>query len=102
VALTAATEMMAMRFQGKPRVCGIAPSITLISGKQNQANFEKSSKINPLNRRVGPDDLATSALFAWNAKSFNNQVLTVDGGQSMMKLPRDVAYYVKEGLINDT
>lgn len=96
-ALLTATHMMAMRFAGFPRVCGIAPSITLISGKQSQENFEKSSRINPLNRRVFPSDIADTAVFMWNTKSCNNQVVTIDGGQSMLKLPRDVAFLTKEG-----
>ncbi|KMK65621.1 SDR family oxidoreductase [Puniceibacterium sp. IMCC21224] len=99
-ALLTATEMLAMRFDGAPRVCGIAPSITLISGKQNQANFEKSARVNPLGRRVFPSDLADAAVYLWNAKSSNGQVITIDGGQSLLKLDRDVAYLVKEGLLD--
>lgn len=98
--LSTATEMLSMRFGGNPRVCGIAPSITLISGKQNQENFEKSSRINPLNRRVSPDDLCDAAEFLWDTKSLNGQVLTIDGGQSLLRLPRDVAFLVKDGAID--
>jgi NAD(P)-dependent dehydrogenase (short-subunit alcohol dehydrogenase family) len=100
-ALLTATHMMAMRFSGFPRVCGIAPSITLISGKQSEENFEKSSRINPLKRRTFPSDIADAAVFMWNAKSCNNQVITIDGGQSMLKLPRDVAFLTKEGCFDE-
>lgn len=96
-ALLTATHMMAMRFNGLPRVCGIAPSITLISGKQSEENFEKSSRINPLMRRTFPSDIADAAVFMWNTKSCNNQIITIDGGQSLLKLPRDVAFLTKEG-----
>ncbi|MBL3577691.1 SDR family oxidoreductase [Rhodovulum visakhapatnamense] len=96
-ALLAATRMMAMRFAGFPRVCGIAPSITLISGKQSPENFEKSSRINYLGRRVFPSDIADAALFLWKTKSCNDQIITIDGGQSMMRLSRDVAFLTKEG-----
>lgn len=96
-ALLAATRMMAMRFAGLPRVCGIAPSITLISGKQSPENFEKSSRINYLGRRVFPSDIADAALFLWKTKSCNDQIITIDGGQSMMRLSRDVAFLAKEG-----
>ncbi len=95
--LALATEMLAMRYDGQPRVCGIAPSITLISGKQTQENFEKSSRINPLERRVFPKDICDTAMFLWKNKAMNNQVVTVDGGQNLFSLPRDVAFYIKEG-----
>lgn len=96
--LALATEMLAMRYDGQPRVCGIAPSITLISGKQTQENFEKSSRVNPLERRVFPKDICDTAMFLWKNRSMNNQVITVDGGQNLFSLPRDVAFYIKEGV----
>lgn len=100
-ALHSATHMTAMRFGGFPRVCGIAPSITLISGKQTPENFEKSSRINPLYRQVKPSEIADTIMFMWNTKSYNDQIVTIDGGQTMMQLPRDVAFLVKEGLIDE-
>ena len=99
--LHTATRMLAMRFGGFPRVAGIAPSITLISGKQTKENFEKSSRINPLRRQVTPADIARTVLFMWNSKGFDDQVITLDGGQSLEQLPRDVAFLVKEGLIRE-
>ncbi len=96
-ALASATEMLAMRFGGAPRVCAIAPAITLISGRQSPENFEKSSRINPLERQVTPADLTRAALYLWAAKAMNGQVITVDGGQSLWHLPRDVAFLVKHG-----
>ena len=97
-ALLTATEMGAMRFAGHPRICGIAPSITLISGKQTQANFEKSARINPLGRRVTPDDICDALMLLWQDKGLNGQVLVLDGGQVHWRLDRDVAFLVKEGL----
>lgn len=97
-ALHTATTMCAMRFAGKPRVCGIAPSITLISGKQSQENFEKSARINPLGRRVTPDDICDALMLLWQDGAQNGQVLVLDGGQVLWRLDRDVAFLVKEGL----
>ncbi|MFD2174124.1 SDR family oxidoreductase [Rhodobacter lacus] len=99
-ALLAATEMLAMRFAGAPRVNGIAPSITLISGKQTPENFEKSSRINPLARQVTPEDLVRTALYLWSAKGVTGEVIAVDGGQSLWQLPRDVAFLVKQGYVH--
>ncbi len=98
-ALRGATEMMAMRFSPNLRVCGIAPSVTLISGKQSQENFEKSWKITPLGRGPSPEEIAEAVLFMWRAKSYNGQVMVIDGGQSLMGLSRDVAFLVKEDLV---
>ncbi|MCY0146565.1 SDR family oxidoreductase [Hoeflea sp. G2-23] len=95
-ALLTATHMMAMRFDGFPRVCGIAPSITLISGKQSEENFDKSSRLNPLHRRILPSDIADAAIFIWKTKTYNNQIITIDGGQTMWKLPRDVAFLTEK------
>jgi NAD(P)-dependent dehydrogenase (short-subunit alcohol dehydrogenase family) len=97
-ALLTATEMGAMRFAGRPRICGIAPSITLISGKQSQENFEKSARINPLHRRVAPDDICDALMLLWQDRALNGQVLVLDGGQVHWRLDRDVAFLVKEGL----
>lgn len=97
-ALLTATEMGAMRFAGRPRICGIAPSITLISGKQSQENFEKSARINPLHRRVTPDDICDALMLLWQDRALNGQVLVLDGGQVHWRLDRDVAFLVKEGL----
>ncbi|WP_169583559.1 SDR family oxidoreductase [Rhodobacter capsulatus] len=99
-ALHAATEMLAMRFGGCPRVNGIAPAITLISGKQTPENFEKSSRINPLGIQVQPADLLRLALYFWDAKGVTGEVIAVDGGQALWQLPRDVAFLVKEGHVH--
>lgn len=98
-ALLTATHMLAMQFDGFPRVCGIAPCITLISGEQTQQDFDRTSRINPLRRRVFPTDLAEAALFIWRTKSFNNQVIRVDAGQTLLKLPRDVAFIEEQEVL---
>ena len=89
-----------MRFGGCPRVNGIAPAITLISGKQTPENFEKSSRINPLGIQVLPADLVRLALYFWDAKGVTGEVIAVDGGQALWQLPRDVAFLVKEGHVH--
>lgn len=97
-ALHTATTLCAMRFAGRPRICGIAPSITLISGKQTEANFQKSARINPLQRRVQPHDICEALVTLWRAPALDGQVLVLDGGQVLWRLERDVAFLVKEGL----
>lgn len=96
-ALHTATTLCAMRFSGRPRVCGIAPSITLISGKQTEENFQKSARINPLRRRVAPSDICDALMALWQSPGLNGEVLVLDGGQTLWRLDRDVAFLVKDG-----
>lgn len=91
-ALRAATEMAAQSFGGRPRVCAIAPSITLISGAQSAGDFERTSRINPLGRRVFPDDICEALLMLCADRGLNGETLVVDGGQRHWRLPRDVAF----------
>lgn len=91
-ALRNATEISAMRLCGRPRVCGIAPSITLPSGAQTEADFEATARINPLGCRVFPEDIAEALLYLWHDPAMNGEILTIDGGQSLWNLPRDVAF----------
>ena len=98
-ALLGATRTMAIGYAPAVRVVGIAPSITLISGKQNEENFQRSKRLTLLERGPEPDEIAEAVLFAWRTKSMTGEVLTLDGGQRLMNLPRDTAFYVKEGLL---
>lgn len=99
-ALHTATTIGAMRLKGRPRICGIAPSITLISGKQTEANFQKSARINPLGRRAFPDDICEALMTLWRDPAMNGEVLSVDGGQALWRLERDVAFLVKVGAVD--
>ena len=58
IGLEGATRMMAMAFGGRVRVNGVAPGITLISGKQTAEGFAKAWHAPPLGRSVTPDELA--------------------------------------------
>lgn len=100
-ALHSATRLLARKFDGFPRVCGVAPSITLVSGDQTQEEFERTSRINPLHRRVAPEDLAQTIIYMWHEKALDDQIITVDGGQTLMRLPRDVAFLQSKGEGNE-
>ena len=91
-ALHGATELCARRLGGRPRVCGIAPSITLVSGDQSMADFERTARINPLGRRVRPEDICAALDCLLGDRALNGQVMVVDGGQVLWRLPRDVAF----------
>jgi len=90
--LEAATRMLALAFGGRIRACGIAPGITLISGKQTEAGFTRAWSAPPLGRSSTPEELAEAARFILATGSLNGQVLVLDGGDSLLQRKRDIAY----------
>ncbi|MDJ0896413.1 MAG: SDR family oxidoreductase [Alphaproteobacteria bacterium] len=91
-ALLGVTETLAMALRPRIRVCGVAPGIALISGRQTPESFEISHRLNPLGRGCSVADLAAAVRFVLETPSFNGQILALDGGQSLWRLPRDVAF----------
>jgi NAD(P)-dependent dehydrogenase (short-subunit alcohol dehydrogenase family) len=90
--LAAATRMLALAFGGRIRACGIAPGITLISGKQTEAGFARAWSATPLGRSSTPEELAEAARFILATGSLNGQMLVLDGGDSLLKRRRDIAF----------
>ena len=86
------TEMAAMSLGPRIRVCGIAPGLTTISGDQTDADFERQSRINLLEKPSAPDEITKAVRFILSSKVYNGQILVLDGGQALMGLPRDVAF----------
>ena len=96
-ALLAATEMAAMAFAPRLRVCGVAPGITLISGEQSAGNYERVKNINPLSHAVSVEDVAEMTYQTVTRPIAAGTVVKVDAGQHLLKLPRDVAFLDREG-----
>ena len=92
VALQGATSALAMALAPKVRVNGIAPGITLESGNQGEASFIKGQTMSPMGQVSTVEDITRSVLFILNSSSINGNVITIDGGQSLQKLARDVAF----------
>ena len=92
VALQGATSALAMALAPKVRVNGIAPGITLESGNQGEASFIKGQTMSPMGQVSTVEDITRSVLFILNSSSINGNVITIDGGQSLQKLPRDVTF----------
>ena len=90
--LRAVTEMLALALAPKVRVCGIAPGVSLISGRQTQASFEKSTKVTPLGRSSTVAELVAAVRFILDMPSLTGKIITIDGGESLLKRPRDVAF----------
>jgi NAD(P)-dependent dehydrogenase (short-subunit alcohol dehydrogenase family) len=94
IGLAGLTELAARAYAPRLRAAGIAPAVTLVSGPQSRANFDAVHGMNPLRRGVAVDEIVAALRFIIATPTFNAQTLTLDGGQRLLGLPRDVAYMV--------
>ena len=74
------------------RVCGLAPSVTLVSGKQTRDNFDAVHRLNALKRGVTADQLVVALRFIVASPTLTGQTITLDAGQRFLGLARDVQY----------
>lgn len=96
MALAGVTELSARALGPRVRVAGIAPAVTMVSGPQSRENFEAAHVMNPLGRGVEASEIAAALRFIIATPTFHGQVLTLDAGQRLLGLPRDVAFMVKK------
>ncbi len=94
VALHGLTQMLAMAFAPRIRVCGIAPGVTLISGKQTPESFQRAWEATPSGRSSTPEEIAASVRFILETRSYTGQTLFLDAGEILRRRPRDVAFDV--------
>ena len=96
-ALAGFTELAARAYAGKGvRVNGIAPALMLRSTGQGEGNYQAMHGFNPLARGVEPGDVVAALRYLVEAKTVTGQVITIDGGQRFMGLPRDVQFLEQE------
>ena len=91
-ALAGLTELSARALAPHVRVCGIAPSVTLVSGPQSRDNFDKVHKLNALGRGVEAEQIVAALRFIIASPTLTGQTITLDGGLRFLSLPRDVQY----------
>lgn len=96
IALDGLTELTARAYAPRLRCAAIAPAVTLVSGPQSRENFEAVHGMNPLGRGVAVDEIVAALRFIIATPTYNAQTLTLDGGQRLMGLVRDVAYMVEQ------
>ena len=94
IGLAGLTELTARAYAPRLRCAGIAPAVTLVSGPQSRENFEAVHAMNPLRRGVEVEEIVAALLFIIATPTFNAQTITLDGGQRLLGLPRDVAFMV--------
>lgn len=91
--LAALTELSARVLAARSiRVCGIAPSVTLVSGKQTRDNFDSVHTMNALGRGVTVEDLVAALRFLVASPGITGEIVRVDAGQRFLGLPRDVQF----------
>ena len=78
------------------RVCGVAPGLMFLSGPQAPENFERASRVNLLRRPIDPADVARTCLFLAQTPAITGSTVSVDNGQHLVPLERDVMFVVDE------
>jgi NAD(P)-dependent dehydrogenase (short-subunit alcohol dehydrogenase family) len=91
--LAGLTELCARAWAGRGiRVCGIAPSVTLVSGRQSRENFDQVHSLNALRRGVRVEEVVAALRFIVATPTLTGQTITLDGGQRFLGLARDVQF----------
>ncbi|MEZ5659377.1 MAG: SDR family oxidoreductase [Burkholderiaceae bacterium] len=92
-ALWAATRMMAMAYAPRLRVLGVSPGLTLPSHLQTDEAFARAHRDTALlDRSSTPADIVAAVRFLIEQPAITGVNLTVDGGQHLMGLARDVSF----------
>ncbi|PIF93218.1 NAD(P)-dependent dehydrogenase (short-subunit alcohol dehydrogenase family) [Acidovorax sp. 62] len=96
LALERSVALQAQALAPTVRVCGLSPGLMYLSGPQTQANFDKASLVNLVQKRIDPADVAQGALFMAQNASINGCTLRTDNGQHLIPLSRDVMWAIEE------
>jgi NAD(P)-dependent dehydrogenase (short-subunit alcohol dehydrogenase family) len=96
IGLQGLTTLLAQSFAPRLRVAGIAPGLTLRSGKQTDARFAEQHARNPLKVGVTTDDLVRALRFIVATPSYTGDVLLIDSGEHLTGRPRDIAFDKKK------
>ena len=96
LALERAVALQAQALAPRVRVCGVAPGLMYLSGPQTQENFDRASRVNLLRRPTDPADVARSCLFLAQTRAITGTTLSVDSGQHLVPLARDVMFAVED------
>lgn len=92
LALAGATELLAQAFAPRVRVNAVSPGLTLKSGDQSDAEFDRVAKANLLQRPVGVEAIADAVAWLLDARSVTGQNVFVDCGQRFVKRDGDVMF----------
>ncbi len=94
LALERSVALQAQALAPAVRVCGLSPGLIYLSGPQSQANFDRASQVNLLQRPIDPVDIARSAVFIAENHALTGCTIQVDNGQHLIPLARDVMFTI--------
>ncbi|QQS11902.1 MAG: SDR family oxidoreductase [Rhodospirillales bacterium] len=97
IGLEGLTTLLAQAFAPDIRVAGIAPGLTLRSGKQTDERFAAQHTANPLGVGVATDHLVAALRFILATPSYTGDTLVVDSGEHLTARPRDIAFDRRAG-----
>lgn len=98
LALERTVALQAQALAPTLRVCGVAPGLMYLSGPQTQSNFDEASRVNLMRRATDPEQVAATCVFLANNPCITGVTVTVDNGQHLVPLPRDVMFVVEDML----
>jgi NAD(P)-dependent dehydrogenase (short-subunit alcohol dehydrogenase family) len=96
LALERAVALQAQALAPHVRVCGLAPGLVYVSGPQTGDNFHRASRVNLLQSPTDPDDVARTAVFMAENASMTGITITVDKGQHLVPLERDIMFVAEQ------
>lgn len=93
IALEGATRLLARALAPAVRVNGVAPGLTLPSGKQSEEEFSAvASKYNLMKKPIEIEAIAAAVSFLLDNDAVTGQTILVDNGQHMTASDRDVMF----------
>ena len=93
IGLEGATRLLAKALAPAVRVNGVAPGITLPSGKQTEADFKAvAAKYNLMKREIDVGDITRAVVFLLENSAVTGQTIIVDNGQHMVASDKDVMF----------
>ena len=96
LALERAVALQAQALAPHVRVSAIAPGLVYVSGPQTGDNFRRASTVNLLRSPTDPEDVARTAVFLAENASITGITVTVDKGQHLVPLERDVMFVAEQ------
>jgi NAD(P)-dependent dehydrogenase (short-subunit alcohol dehydrogenase family) len=90
--LLAITRIWQLTPSSRIRVFGVLPGLLFPSGKQTQRDFDRVKNDTILGGNPKPEDIAEAILLLARIKSMPGQNLVIDGGESLIRRVRDIAY----------
>ena len=88
-ALQSAVTMLAQALAPKVRIVGVAPGLTMISHIQSSEEFAATHAMSPIGESSRPDEVVQAVIFAAQNRALTGSTILVDGGQHLLRLPRD-------------